>query len=165
MAKTAGVFARTGGVEQRAQFAAGPRGGFAMKRGWRLLWVGMAVLFLLLFPHHCVSQHPPQSAGDSSSLGPSKFICRTPLAASPSFSQSRASLVEMFTIYSELLITDDVGPPWLDHRGPPGARACSRSWARCKAASQTGSVREHRSSKNSQCTAEKTNGRFSTSFS
>ena len=72
--------------------------------------------------------NPPQSASDRSSLRPSEFHG---LAASPVFSQSRACPLEMFTTYSEISITDDVGPRWLDHRGPPGARACSRPWTLC----------------------------------
>ena len=144
-----------------------------MKRRWCLLWVWMAVGFLLLFPHRRVSvQHPPQSAGDRSSLGPSEFMCtwcRTLLPVSSTLSQSRASPLEMFTVYSEFLITDNVGLSWLDHRGPPGARACGQPRVRCKAASQTGSVSSRQSTSPSQkfptpCRKNQTGG-FSTAFS
>jgi len=117
-----------------------------MRRGCCLLWV--AVVFLLLFPNHLVSMRlPPQSTHDRSGLGPREFMntwYETLPAASPAFSQSCASPVAMFTIYCEFLITDDVGPPRLDRRGPPGARACIRPWVRCKTASQAGSVSSRR---------------------
>lgn len=100
------------------------------------MWV--AVVFLLLFPHHRLAlQYPPQNAGDRSDLGPSAFLCtgcRTLLEASSAFPPTRISPLELFIIHSEFLITDNVDPPWLDHRGPPGTLACSRTWVRYKAA-------------------------------
>ena len=135
-----------------------------MKRRWRLLWVWVAVVFLLLFPHHRLSL----SAGDRCGVGSGEFICtwcRTSLAARPAFSPSQASALEMCIIYFEFLVTDNVGPPWLDHRGPPGARAYSGPWVRCKAAGQAGCVSSRQRISSEEIPDKKQTRGFSTGFS
>jgi hypothetical protein len=116
-----------------------------MKRGWLLLWVWVAVAFLLWIPHHRVCRnHRPQAAWDRAAFGPSEFVstwCKALWAANPAFTRSRVGpRLECSTPHSEFLITDGVGLPWLDYRGPPDADACSqRLVISCKAAGQAGS--------------------------
>jgi hypothetical protein len=143
-----------------------------MRRGCCLLWLWVAVVFLLLFPNHLVSmQLPTQSAHDRSGLGPREFMdtwYETLPAARPAFSQRCTSPVAMFAIYCDFLITDDVGPPRPDRRGPPGARACSRPWVRCKTANQAGNVSSERSpspQKFPRPSLKNQTGGFSTAFS
>ena len=120
-----------------------------MKRGGWVLWGWVGVVFLLLLPQHPVSlHHSPQSAGERLIVGQCEFVCtwsRVLPAVSTAFPRSRAGPLESFVTHSGFSILDDVGPPWVEYRGPPGAPACSRPWVRCKAASQAGSVSSRQS--------------------
>jgi hypothetical protein len=100
-----------------------------MKRWLCWLFLAVGVVFLLWIPHRLVSAHPyPPAAGYQSVLSQNEFVstwCRAWRAASPAFPRNRAGPLEFFATHSAFLITDDNGPPWLDHRGPPGPNACS----------------------------------------
>jgi len=120
-----------------------------MKRGWAWLWTWVGVLSLLwiLHPFLCLHHHRPV-AEDQAVLGPSEFIFASRTAgpgASGPLAWSRAGPRESFVLHWEFLITHDVGPLWLDHRGspgPPGNRQLLVTG--CKAAGQLGSVESNR---------------------
>jgi hypothetical protein len=115
-----------------------------MKRWLCWLFLAVGVVFLLWIPHRPVSppSYPP-AAGDQSVLSQNEFVftwCRVLRAASPTFPRNRAGPLEFFATHSAFLITDNNGPPWLDHRGPPGPNARSQDLVTsCKAAGQAGS--------------------------
>jgi hypothetical protein len=123
-----------------------------MKRWLGWLFCAVGLVFLLCIPHRPVSppSYPPV-AGDPSVLSPNEFVftwCRVLRAASPAFPRNRAGPLEFFATHSAFLITDDNGPPWLDHRGPPGPNACSQDLVTsCKGAGQAGSLRRALSNK------------------
>jgi hypothetical protein len=109
-----------------------------MKRKWLWVWTGVLFLLGMFPPSVCLPLHRPDAAGRAV-LGPRAWVsawCATlPLA------WSRAGPRKSFAPHLEFLIAADVGPLWLDHRGPPGPRGYSRLRVRgCKAAGQLGSV-------------------------
>jgi len=120
-----------------------------MKRGWAWLWTWVGVLSLLwiLHPFLCLHHHRPV-AEDQAVLGPSEFIFASRTAvpgASGPPAWSRAGPRESFVLHWEFLITHDVGPLWLDHRGSPGPPGYRQLLVTgCKAAGQLGSVESNR---------------------
>jgi hypothetical protein len=97
-----------------------------MKRwwGWVFAWLGVVGLLLSLGLEITSVNHYPY-AGSERSVG----LCRksisiasfsTLLATSMQWIQSRAGPLESFAIPCALSAAGDVGPPWLDYRGPPG---------------------------------------------
>lgn len=116
-----------------------------MKRWLCWLFLAVGVVFLLWIPHRPVSPPPyPPAAGDHSVLSQNEFVsirCRSLRAVNPAFPRNRAGQLEFFATHSAFLITDDNGPPGLDHRGPPGPNACSQDLVTsCKAPGQAGSL-------------------------
>ena len=109
-----------------------------MKRKWLWVWTGVLFLLGMFPPFVCLPLHRPGVA-DRAVLGTRAWVsawCATlPLA------WSRAGPRKSFAPHLEFLITTDVVPLWLDHRGPPGPCGCSRlRVSGCKAAGQLGSV-------------------------
>jgi hypothetical protein len=114
-----------------------------MKRwlGLVFAWAGVVCLLLSL-PHQASLIHDPHAGGDRSvgrwreSVAASS---RALLATSAEFIRSRADPFESLAAnYYALWIVHNVGPPWLDYRGPPAAGG--RPWVSCKAAGRTGST-------------------------
>ena len=105
-----------------------------MKRKW--LWVWTGVLFLLgMFPSFVFLPLRRPGAADRAVLGPRAWV--SAWCANLPLAWSRAGPRKSFAPHLEFLITTDVGPLWLDHRGPPGPRGCSRlRVSGCKAAGQ-----------------------------
>jgi hypothetical protein len=94
-----------------------------MKRWLCLFFLWVGVLSLLLIPGHQASLNQHPHARDRSVVRPGEFVStlfRVLLATSPALSRSRAGPSESSAIRFALLTADDVGPPWLDYRGPPG---------------------------------------------
>lgn len=117
-----------------------------MKRAWGWLWLWVGVLFLLCILH---AQRPTEWA--RAVLARSAFVSTWLTArwgASTAFAWSRAGPRESFALLlrSEFWNAVDVGPPWLDHRGPPGPPGCRHfAVTGCKAAGQAGSQRSEKS--------------------
>ena len=115
-----------------------------MKRWLCRFFLAVGVVLLLWILHHQVSSYLHPAAQDPSVLTQNQFTsrwCRALRAASPAFPRNRAGgPLESFARHSAFLITDDVGPPWLDHRGPPGPNACSQGLVTksCRATGQAG---------------------------
>src|SRR5271165_3159175 len=113
-----------------------------MKRwlGLVIAWVGVVCLLLSL-PHPASLIHDLHAGGDRSvgrwreSVAASS---RALLATSTESIRSRAGPFQSFAAHYSLWTAHDVGPPWLDYRGPPAA--CGRPWVTCQAAGQTGSA-------------------------
>lgn len=116
-----------------------------MKRGWAWLWMWVGVLSLLwiLHPFLCLHHHRPVAEGRAV-LGPSEFVltwCTAGPAASTPPAWNRVGPRESFALHSEFLTAQDVGPLWLDHRGPPDPREYRQLLVTsCKAAGQAGRV-------------------------
>ena len=108
-----------------------------MKRwwGWVCAWLGVVGLLLSLGLEITSVNHNPY-AGPDRSVG----LCRksisialfpTLLATSTQWIQSRAGPLESLAIPYALSAASDVGPPWLDYRGPPGVCG-GRPWVCCR---------------------------------
>ncbi len=97
---------------------------------WFFLWVG--VLSLLLIPGHQASLNQHPHARDRSVVRSGEFVSTlfgVLIATSPALTRSRADPSESSETRFALLTADDVSPPWLDYRGPPGV--CGRPWGGC----------------------------------
>ena len=114
-----------------------------MKRKWLWVWAGVLFLLWMFPPFVCLHPHRP-GAGERAVLGPRALVsawCTAAPTASPPLARSRAGPRKSFAPHLEFLISADLDPPRLHHRGPPGPCGCSRLWIRgCKAAGQLGSV-------------------------
>lgn len=114
-----------------------------MKRKWLWVWAGVLFLLGMFPPFVCPHLHRP-GAADRVVLGPREWVsacCATAPTATPPLAWSRAGPQKSFAPHLEFLIAADVDPLWLDHRGPPGPRGCSRFRVRsCKVAGQLGNV-------------------------
>jgi hypothetical protein len=110
-----------------------------MKRKWLWVWAGVLFLLGVFPPFVCPHLHRP-GAADRAILGPRAWVsawCATAPTATPPLAWSRAGPQKSFAPHLAFLIAADVDPLWLDHRGPPGPRGCSRLRVRgCKAARQ-----------------------------
>jgi hypothetical protein len=98
-----------------------------MKRWLCLFFLWVRVLSLLLIPGHQASLNQHPHARDRSVVRSGEFVStlfRVLIATSPAWTRSRAGPSESSTTRFALLTADDVGPPWLDYRGPPGV--CGR---------------------------------------
>ena len=116
-----------------------------MKRWLCSLLLAAGVAFLLWIPHRAVTAHlHPQAKRDRSVLSWSALVSsgyRALRTASPVLLGIRARPLEIFATQYGSLIAED-GPPWLDHRGPPGPNACRQALVtNCKAAGSAGSLR------------------------
>jgi hypothetical protein len=115
-----------------------------MKRWLCSLLLAAGVAFLLWIPHRAVTAHLPRAKGNRSVLSRSALVssgCQALRTASPVFLGNRAGPLEIFATQYGSLVADD-GPPWLDHRGPPGPNACSQALpTNCKAPGPAGSLR------------------------
>lgn len=103
-----------------------------MKRWLCLFFLWVGVLSLLLIPGHQASLNQHLHARDRSAVRPAEFVStlfRVLIATSPALTRSRAGPSESSTTRFALLTADDVSPPWLDYRGPPGV--CGRPWVGC----------------------------------
>lgn len=113
-----------------------------MKRWWGWVWLGVVGLLLSLGLEITSVNHYPY-AGSDQSVG----LCRksisivsfpTLLATSTQWIQRRAGPLESLAIPCALSAAGEVGPPWLDYRGPP--RVCGgRHWVSCQAVGHAGS--------------------------
>ena len=114
-----------------------------MKRKWLWVWAGVLFLLWMFPPFVCLYPHRP-GAGERAILGPRALVSAWYTAAptaSPPLARSRAGPGKSFAPHLEFLISADLDPPWLHHRGPPGPCGCSRLRVRgCKAAGQLGSA-------------------------
>jgi hypothetical protein len=115
-----------------------------MKRWLCSLLLAAGVAFLLWIPHRPVTAHlHPQIRRDRSVLSRSALVSseyRALRTVSPALLGNRV-VPEIFATQYESLIADD-GPPWLDHRGPPGPNACRQVlFTNCKAAGPAGSLK------------------------
>ena len=88
-----------------------------MKRWLCLFFLWVGIVSLLLIPGHQASlnQHPHAPEFVST-------LFRVLIATSPALTRSRAGPSESSATRFALLTADDVSPPWLDYRGPPGVR-------------------------------------------
>jgi hypothetical protein len=114
-----------------------------MKRWWGrvLAWLGVVGLLCSLGLAMTGVKHEGHAGWLRSGAG-RKFISLasspTLLATNTPLLGSRASrTVESFATPGALLTAGDVGPPWLEYRGPPGVRG--RHWVSCKVVGHAGS--------------------------
>jgi hypothetical protein len=110
-----------------------------MKRWFCLLLLCWGVVCLLLIIDPPTGVHPGQQAGWGGSVDGGRESVPSPIEAllttSLEFIRRRTGPLESFATRRVLLTAvDDVGPPWLDQRGPPGA--CGKPWVSCKPAGQ-----------------------------
>ena len=115
-----------------------------MKRWWGWVFAGLRVAGLLLSLGLEITgvNHNPY-AGSDQSVGLSRksisiALFPTLLATSTQWIQSRAGPLESLAIPWALSAAGDVGPPWLDYRGPPGVCG-GRRWVSCQAVGHAGS--------------------------
>jgi len=116
-----------------------------MKRwAWlALAWVGVVcVLFSLCFQVVVRGwNHPACIACGDRSVGSWRGPARA--AQSPELSQARAGLLEDLAIHFVRLTDCDIGPPWLDTRGPPGL--CRRPGSTGRLSAQADSSKQQKS--------------------
>jgi hypothetical protein len=125
-----------------------PRGRFAVKRWLCLALACWAMVYLLLsLGQQAAVNYDPRTPGGDRSMG----LCREPASARAwaatrlRFHHTRAEPLESLPIHFVLLTTADAGPPWLDTRGPPRRLRPAGTLLNCKAAGQTGSSKQWRS--------------------
>lgn len=111
-----------------------------MKRWFCLLFICLGVVCLSLILGHQVAVNHSQHARWDRSVDCRNESVPTSIRALPAtsteFVRSRASPLESLATRCTLLTpVDDLGPPWLDQRGPPGA--CG-GFGTYKAAGKTG---------------------------
>lgn len=115
-----------------------------MKRWLCSLLLAAGVALLIWIPHRAVTAHlHPQAKRDRSVLSQSALVSsgyRALRTASPVLLGNRAGPLKIFATQYGSLIADD-GPPWLDHRGPPGPHARQPLVTNCKAAGPAGSLK------------------------
>jgi hypothetical protein len=94
-----------------------------MKRWLCLFFLCVGVLSLLLIPGHQASLNQHPHTRDRSVVRLGEFVStlfRDLIATSPALTRSRGGPSESSATRFALLTADDVSPPWLDYRGPPG---------------------------------------------
>src|SRR5271170_1345152 len=110
-----------------------------MKRwlGLVIAWVGVVCLLLSL-PRPASLIHDLHAGGDRSVGRWRESVAASSRALLSTESiRSRAGPFQSFAA-NYVWTAHDVGPPWLDYRGPPAA--CGRPWVTCQAAGQTRSA-------------------------
>jgi len=103
-----------------------------MKRWLCLFFLWVGIVSLLLIPGHQASLNQHPYARDRSVVRSGEFVStlfRVLIETSPAFTRSRAGPSESSATRFALLTADDLSPPWLDYRGPPGV--CGRPWVGC----------------------------------
>ena len=104
-----------------------------MKRWLCLFFLCVGIVSLLLIPGHQASLNQHPHARDRSVVRSGEFVSTlfgVLIATSPALTRSRADPSESSETRFALLTADDVSPPWLDYRGPPGV--CGRPWVSCR---------------------------------
>ena len=100
-----------------------------------------AACLLLILDHQSSGNHNPQGGGDrsvDSSRESVSISSRALLATSTRSVQTRAGPDESLASHCAQK-TNDVEPPWLDTRGPPGT--CREPWVRCQDCQPTWQLR------------------------
>ena len=113
-----------------------------MKHWWGRVFAWLGVIGLLCSLGLAMTGVKPEwHAGWSRSGAGRKFISissfPTLLATNTPLLGSCARPVESFATPGALLTAGDVGPPWLEYRGPPRVRG--RHWVSCKVVGHAGS--------------------------